>query len=101
MLKVVVILVKCTSRIIRRVYKNTFNLACVILFQGTKCEQVVSVDKHITRPRFAVGQRSGFNLAIGESRIFDKYAWFDGRTLVILPYPRQFQFIWFLCHLPN
>ena len=93
MLKVVVILVKCTSRIIRRVYKNTFNLACVILFQGTKCEQVVSVDKHITRPRLAIRKRPCFDLAIVESRIFDKYTRFYGRTLVILPYPRQFQFI--------
>ena len=93
MFNVVIVVFKRCASIIRWINVYTFDCAREVFFEGAECEQVVSVDKHIARPRFAIGQSPGFNLAIVESRIFDKYTRFYGRTLVILPYPRQFQFI--------
>ncbi len=93
MFNVVIVVFKRCASIIRWINVYTFDCAREVFFEGAECEQVVPVDKHITRPRLAVGQSPGFNLTIGECRVFDKYAWFYGRTLVILPYPRQFQFI--------
>ena len=50
--------------IIRRVNINTFNLPSKVFFECAKREKIVTMDKHIARPWFPVGESACFDLTM-------------------------------------
>lgn len=99
MFKIIIIMFKCTPRVIWRINVYTFNLPCEILFEGAKREQIVAVNEHIARPRFTIGESVGFDLPITIFRGVKEQTRLNGKRLIVFAYPRQFQLIYIvLCH---
>lgn len=80
--------------IIGRVNINTFNLPSKVLFKGAKCEKIVSVDEHIARPRFSVGESADFDIPKTIFRGIKEQTRLYGKWLVLLANPCKFQFIY-------
>lgn len=58
------------------------------------------MDKHIAGPWFPVWHSPGLDFTETIFRNLKQQPWFNGLGVIVLPYPRQFQFIYFiLCHL--
>ncbi len=63
MFNTIIVMLKSITRIIWRVYVDTFDLTGEVLFKSTKSEKIVAVNKHIARPRFPIGESSGFDFS--------------------------------------
>ena len=63
MFQIVIIMLKGTSGVVRRVYVDAFDFAHVFFFEGFQGKQIVSVNKHIfcVRGLFRVGKAAVFN----------------------------------------
>ena len=85
--------------IIRRVNINTFNLPSKVLFESAKCEKIVAMDEHISRPRFPIGKSAGFDLPKAIFRGVKEQTRLNGKWFILFVNPRKFQFIYLvLCH---
>ena len=85
--------------IIRRVNINTFNCTYKVFFESAEREKIVAVNEHIARPRFPIGESAGFDLPKTIFRGVKEQTRLNGKRLVFLANPRQFQFIYLiLCH---
>lgn len=47
MLKTIIIMLKCSPSIVRRVNVNTLDLPGILLFKGFQGQQIVAMDEHI------------------------------------------------------
>ena len=61
MFPIVIIVFKSTTSIVWWINVNTFDLPGKVLLKSAECEKIVTVDEHIARPRFPVGERAGFD----------------------------------------
>ncbi len=55
-------MLKGRASIIRRIYVYTLHCSDKVFFECAKREKIVAVNKHITRPRFPIGESPGFDL---------------------------------------
>ena len=98
MFNTIIVMLKSITRIIWRVYVDTFDLTGEVLFKSTKSEQIVAVNKHIARPRFPIGKRAGFDLPKTIFRSVKEQTRFYGKRLILFANPRKLQFILSLFH---
>ncbi len=95
----IIVMCKGITSIVRRIYIDTFDLIFKCICQSTKCEQIVAVDEHITRPRFFIRESACFDFSEAILGSVNEQTWLNGKLFIILAYPRQFQFIYLvLCH---
>ncbi len=95
----VVVMLKCVSSIIWRINVYTFCSSFKVFFKGAKREKIVAMDEHIARPRFPIWESAGFDFPKTIFRGVKKQTRLNGKRLILLANPRQFQFIYLvLCH---
>ena len=84
MFQIVIVMLKCRTGIIRRIYIDALNLSGVFAFQRFQRQQVIPVNQHIlaARVRSRVGQGGIFNQ---QTRFYTDQ--------LILAVPGQFQLI--------
>ena len=92
-------MLKGRASIIRRIYVYTLHCSDKVFFECAKREKIVAVNEHIARPRFPIGESAGFDLPKTIFRGVKEQTRLNGKRLVFLANPRQFQFIYLiLCH---
>ena len=102
MLNTIIVLVEGVASIVRRVYVNTFNSTCEVFFKSAEREEIITVNKHIARPRFPIGESAGFDFPKTIFRGVNQQTRLNGKRFILLANPRQFQFIYLvLCHISN
>lgn len=79
-------MLKRATCVIRRVNIDALDGIGVLLFQGLQCQQVVAMDEHV----------AAFGVAITVFRVFNEDAWLDSFALIVLAYPGEFKFLWFV-----
>ncbi len=94
MFHTIVIVLKRISCIIRRVNVDTFHCAFEVFFKRAKREKVITVDEHISRPRFTVREGAGFDIPKTIFRGVKEQTRLNSKRLILLANPRKLQFIW-------
>ncbi len=94
MFNIIIVMLKSTTCIVRRVNVNTFYLPSEILFESAEREKIVTMNEHIARPRFPIGESAGFGLPKTIFRDIKEQTRLNGKWFILFAYPRQFQFIY-------
>ena len=92
-------MLKGRASIIRRIYVYTLHCSDKVFFECAKREKIVAVNKHITQPRFPIGEHASFNLPKTIFWGVNEQTRFNGKRLVFLANPCKLQFIYLVqCH---
>ena len=86
MLDPIIIIIKRTSSVVRRIDIDALDSSSKILLQRLECNQVVTVDQHVLAVR----------IAVGFLRFLKENARFDRLFLIIFANPGQLEFSFFL-----
>ena len=99
MFYIIIVMLESVTCIVGGINVDTFYRTSKVFFKSPKREKIIAVNEHIARPRFPIGENTGFDFPKTIFRGVKEQTRLNSKRLILLANPRKFEFIYLvLCH---